>query len=113
METLLVLVLGCIGLYWWKHQSFFLLAGFGIGLSGLLIPVVGNGIHQGWGKLSEGLGWVMGKVLLTAIYFLLLAPLAFFARWMGKIGVRLKPGGDSYFKDRDHVYKRDDLVNPW
>lgn len=112
-ETLLVIVLGCVGLFLVKRWSPVLVAGFGIGLAGLLVPAVRDGVHWGWMKLSEGLGWVSGKVILTVMYFLVLVPLAFFARRLGKIGLRLKPGAGSYFKDRDHGYVKEDLVNPW
>src|SRR5258708_26757557 len=112
-ETLLVIVLGCIVVYQLKHYSFLLVAALVIGLAGLLVPAVRDGIHWGWTKLSEGLGWVSGKVLLSAIYFLILVPLAFFARRRGEIGLRRKPGGGSYFKDRNHTYQRGELVNPW
>ncbi|HEY4287262.1 MAG TPA: SxtJ family membrane protein [Puia sp.] len=112
-ETLLVIVLGCVAVYLAKRWSIILVVALVTGLAGLLVPVIRDGIHWGWMKLSEGLGWVSGKVILTVMYFLVLVPLAFFARWRGKIGLRLKPGGGSYFKDRDHLYTKEDLVNPW
>jgi hypothetical protein len=112
-ETLLVIVLGCIVLYLAKRWSFVLVMALLIGLAGLLAPVVRDGLHWGWMKLSEGLGWVSAKIILTVLFFLVLAPLAFFARLRGKIGLRLKPGADSYFKERDHTYTKEDMVNPW
>lgn len=112
-ETLLVIVLGCVTLYLVKRWSFVLVVGLVTGLVGLLVPAVRDGIHWSWTKLSEGLGWVSGKVLLTVIYFLVLVPLAWIARSRGKIGLRNKPDGDSYFKERDHTYRREDMVNPW
>lgn len=112
-ETLLVIVLGCVALYLLKRWSFILVGGLVIGAAGLLIPPVRDGVHWAWMKLSEGLGWVSGKVILTVMYFLVLVPLAFFARLRGKIGMRLTPGPGSYFKDRDHVYTKEDMVNPW
>jgi len=112
-ETLLVIVLGCLALYLVKRWSVMLEAALVIGLAGLLVPAVRDGIHWGWMKLSEGLGWVSGKVILTVLYFLVLVPLAWIARRRGKIGVRMKAGGDSYFKERDHLYTKEDMVNLW
>jgi len=112
-ETLLVIVLGCVALYQVKRWSVLPEVALVIGLAGLLVPVVRDGVHWGWMKLSEGLGWVSGKVILTVLYFLVLAPLAWLARVRGKIGVRLKAGGESYFKERDHLYTKEDMVNPW
>ncbi len=112
-ETLLVIVLGCVALYLAKRWSIILVAALVIGLAGLLVPAARDGVHWGWMKLSEGLGWVSGKVILTVMYFLVLVPLAFFARRRGKIGLRLKPGAGSYFKERDHLYTKEDMVNPW
>src|SRR5882757_7994339 len=108
-ETLLVIVLGCVALYLAKRWSIILVAALVIGLAGLLVPAARDGVYWGWMKLSEGLGWVSGKVILTVMYFLVLVPLAFFARRRGKIGMRMKAGGDSYFKERDHTYVKEDL----
>ena len=113
LETLLVIVLGCIAAYWVRRSDIFLAAALLTGVSGLLLPKVAQGIYWGWMKLSELLGWVSGKLLLTVIYILILMPLSFFARRLGKITLRLTRSAGSYFKDRSHKYTREDFLHPW
>jgi len=112
-ETLLVIVLACIALYLVKHYTFMPVVALGVGLAGLLVPGVKDALHFCWMKLAEGMGWVSGKILLTVIYFLVLVPLALVARARGKVSLRMKAGGGSYFRDREHEYKKEDLVHPW
>ena len=112
-ESLLVIVLGLIVLYWVKRWNGLLIAAFLIGILSLLVPAVARIIHWSWDKLAQLLGAVSGKVLLTLTYVLLLLPLALLARCMGKMTVKMKPGGRTYFEERDHVYGKEDLIHPW
>ncbi|MFM7022493.1 MAG: SxtJ family membrane protein [Flavobacteriales bacterium] len=70
-------------------------------------------ISYGWLKLGEGMGFVMSKVILGAIFFLLLTPLSFLYRVFKKDQLRLKKGGDSYYVNRDHLFEKKDLTNTW
>jgi hypothetical protein len=112
-ETLVAILSGLIILYWFKHYNGLLIAAALTGTLSLLVPAIGGGIHWGWTKLADVLGWVSGKAVLTVVYLFILLPLALFARLTGKLTLRLKPGGDSYFKSRDHTYTKDDLTHPW
>jgi hypothetical protein len=113
LETTLVLVLTGGVLYWQYKKPFFLLFAFIMGLTGLLVPVAAKAIHWLWMKLAEGLGFVMNKVILAIIFIFIVIPLGWIAGKMGKSSVKLKQGGSSYFKDRDHVFTKEDMENPW
>lgn len=112
-ETLVAILSGLIILYWLKHYDGLLIAAAVTGILSLLVPAVAAGIHRGWTRLSMLLGGISGRVLLTVIYVFILLPLCFFARLTGKLTLRLKPGGDSYFKLRNHTYTKEDLTYPW
>jgi hypothetical protein len=112
-ETVLVIVLGLIVIYWFKKYNVLLLSAIFIGMAALLVPAVATGIQWFWMKLSGLMGAVSGRVILTVIYLLVLLPLAFLAKLFGKSSFRLKPGGDTYFKDRNHTYTKEDIMNPW
>jgi hypothetical protein len=112
-ETLVAILSGLIIVYWWKRADGWLIAAAVTGVLSLLVPGVAGGIHWGWTKLSLLLGKVSGTILLTVVYILILTPLSFFARRIGKLTVRMKPGGVSYFKTRDHSYSKQDLIHPW
>jgi hypothetical protein len=113
-ETLLVIVLGLVVIYWFKRANGYLMAAILVGGIGLLVPLAGQAIHWGWMKLAFILGEISGRVLLTLVYVLVLLPLAFFARLSGKAAMRRKPAGvKSYFKERDHTYVKEDLTQLW
>ena len=113
LETILVLVLALGVLYWLNKKTYLLTAAFITGLSGLLIPVVAKTIHWLWMKLAEGLGFVMSKVILTLIFVVIVIPFGWMTRKAGKSSVKLKPGGNSYYIEKNHTYTAEDLENLW
>ena len=112
-ETVLVIVLGLVVIYWFKRYNVLLLSAIFIGMAALLAPAAAKGIHWFWMKLSDMMGAVSGRVILTLIYVLVLLPLACLAKLFGKSNLRLKAGGDTCFKDRNHIYTKEDMMNPW
>ena len=113
LETILVIVLGLALFYWLKRREILLWCALVIGAAGLLVPPIAKGIHWCWMRLSVLMGAVSGRVLLTVVYVLVLVPLSVFARLSGKLTLRLKPGGRTYFKERDHLYRKEDMTHPW
>ncbi len=113
LETILVIVLGLALVYWLKRKETLLWCALAIGAGGVLVAPVAKGIHWGWMRLSMLMGAVSGRVLLTVVYILVLVPLSVIARLSGKLTLRLKPGGRSYFKERDHLYRKEDMTHPW
>jgi hypothetical protein len=113
IQTILVIVLAFLLLYFFKRKDIFLILGLLLGIAGLLIPAAARGIYICWSKLSEVLAWISGNVLLTIVFVLFLIPLAFFARRFNRLNIRFKRSNGSYFKERNHAYVKDDLLNPW
>lgn len=108
-----MIVIGLIALYWARKWNVLLVAAFVVGLAAVLAPAVGRWIDRGWMWLSQALGAVSGRILLSLAYVLILIPLSFLSRALGRGGMRLKKGGASYFRERNHAYSREDLVDPW
>lgn len=119
LETILVLVLALGVFYWFSHikrpelAKYYLLSALILGLIGVFIPFLADKIHVGWMKLAHVMGWVMSKVILTLVFFVFLLPMSLIVRLMGKTGVRLKPGGNSYYKERNFLYDKESLENVW
>jgi uncharacterized membrane protein (Fun14 family) len=113
LETSLVIVLGLIAGYFFRHSDRWLAAALLIGGFSLLVPAFAGVVHWGWMKLSSLMGAISGKVLLTLVYILLLVPLAWLARLLGHSSLRRKATGSSYFTERDHRYGKEDLRHPW
>jgi hypothetical protein len=69
-----------------------------------------------WFGFSHVLGGIMSKVLLTAVFFLVLAPVGLARRWAGKDPMRVKDwkaGTGSVFRDRSHPVSAADLEQPF
>ena len=113
LETILVLVLALLVCYFLFGSTNWIKAAIGLGLIGLFIPFLAGKIHWLWMKLAHVLGYVMSRVLLSVIFFVILVPLAFFSRLAGKNTVKLKKGGLTYFKERNFLYTKDSLENVW
>jgi len=119
LETILVLVLALGVIYWFSHikrpelAKYLLLAALVLGLIGLFIPSLADKIHWAWMKLAHAMGWVMSKVILTIVFFVFLFPMALIMRAMGKGSVKMKQGGNSYYKNRDFLYNKESLEHVW
>jgi len=113
LETILVWVLAAGVFYWYYKKPVFLVVAFTIGLTGLFVPFAGKIIHKYWMKLAQGMGFVTNKVILTIIFIVIVMPLGWITSKAGKSSVKLKPGGDSYFIDRNHDFAKEDLETPW
>lgn len=111
LETILVLVLALIVIFWFFGNKYLLWAAFGIGFIGLFIPWLAGKIHWAWMKLAHVMGYVMSKVMLTLVYVLVVIPMGVFSR--KKITMQLKATTNSYFRERNYTYKKEDLENVW
>ena len=112
----LVIVTGLLVLHFVfkKAQPYFLFAAVAIGVICIILPVVGALIVKGWYKLAEVLGAINGKVLLSAVFFIVLVPVALISRLTKKNPLSLKrESGDSVFVERNHKYEAKDFDQVW
>lgn len=84
------------------QSALFVLGGL-IGLvliSSWICPRAYRGIYRGGMTVSFKLGQVMGQVLLTLLFFLILCPLGLLLRLLGKDLLRMRRGspGESYWQ---------------
>jgi hypothetical protein len=113
IETLAVLALFLLVVARWQKNWIYVYAGVAVFLTGLVWKDFGRLVAKGWMKLGEVMGVITGKILLTLVFFLIVFPISLFAKRSGRSNIRLKPGGKTYFKDRNHVYTREDFENVW
>ena len=113
LETILVLVLALLVCYFIFDHTVWLKVAIALGAIGLFLPYLAGKIHWLWMKLAHVLGYVMSRVLLPIIFFVILVPLAFFSRLAGKNTVQLKRTQGSYFRERNFRYNRESLENVW
>ena len=113
LETVLVLVLAQIIIFLFTRHLLWLYTGVALGVLGLFIPFLVDKIHYAWMKLAHLLGYIMSRVILTLIFFLVLLPLTLLSRFSSRNAMELKRKRTSTFKDRNYTYTRESLENVW
>jgi hypothetical protein len=115
LETILVIAAGMIGFHFIFKRVEFLYVALGVAVLGLALPIAAKYIHLGWMGLAKVLGFINSHILLGAIFFFILTPLALLRRVLSRkdeLQLRKKVSG-SYFTTRDHTFEASDLENPW
>ena len=108
---LLTLLVGLL-----QHQQIALRLAIGEVLIILIAPVILYPFTFMWLNISDLLGKVMSKLLLTLIFVLLVCPVGLFRKAIGKDTLLLKKfknDKDSVFTDRNHAYSKTDFTAPY
>ncbi|MCB9283188.1 MAG: hypothetical protein H6563_03870 [Lewinellaceae bacterium] len=113
-KTTLTISLGflaCFFLFEWKWAIGTALA---VVLISLFSPFLSRKIEQTWSGLSQLLSLIAPNILLTAIFFLFLTPLAFFSRLFGKKDpLQLRPTKKSTWHETDRPFEPSDFEKTW
>lgn len=77
----------------------FLAVGALLFIFGLLIPNFLSKAYKVWMGLAFALGWVMSRVLLSVLFYLVLTPIGFIAKIVGKkfLDIDIKIKRESYW----------------
>ena len=70
---------------------------------GFLLPSILRPFHKWWMGLALVLGYFMSRLLLTLLFFLVITPIGFFMRFVGKdlLNEKLQPDAETYWIKRD------------
>lgn len=118
-EALLVISTGFLVLYLYgvvrhgESKEIFIFVATGAGISGIFFKPLGKLIARGWYKLADLLSYVMSKVIMTAVFLLVLVPVATLYKLRNKDKLKLKRTPESMWISREHLYSADDLKNIW
>jgi hypothetical protein len=113
METILVITTVFIVIYWLSSLKVFLFLAITIGLIGILIPALAGLIAKGWFKVADALSFVMSRLILGLLYFLVLFPIAIIYRIGRKDKLQIKKAESTTWVIRNHNYNPEDLENVW
>lgn len=83
--------------------------------TGLFLKTAASRISSAWMSFAEVLGRINSRIILSAVFYLVLTPVAFLFRlFSGDYLVQARKSGDgSYYHPRGHVYTAGDLEKPW
>jgi len=78
---------------WWA-----LLIGACLTVPAVVYPGCLFWVYRGWMMLGHVLGWVNTRIILSAVFYLVVTPIGIIRRWLGKdsMGKQLRPDLDSY-----------------
>jgi hypothetical protein len=84
-----------------------------LGLVGIFIKPLAEIISKMWLNLSEMLGTISSKIILSIVFFIFLVPISFLYRLFNKDTLKIKNIKESTFYNRDHKYTKEDFEHPW
>jgi hypothetical protein len=111
LETILTICVGFIVVFLITKTKVFLTLALVLGLVGLLSKFLTSKIAWLWMKLSEVMGAISSKVLLSVVFFFFLTPIAFLSRIFGKSNLQLTKSETTYYTERNHKYVPEDFEN--
>jgi hypothetical protein len=113
-STVLVIVVGFSVLGMYLGKEWLQVLAISIGIAALLSKKLALLITRGWELLAKGLSYIVPNILLSAIFYLLLTPIAWLARIRpGEDQLILKNTRRSTFKDRSLQYDKASFEKPW
>ena len=115
-DTGMALVLISLLLLHFTKHAYFLGIGVAVLVINMIAPVVYKPFAFFWLSLSNILGTVMSKVLLSIVFFVVVTPVGLVRRLLGFDPLQLKKfkkDKSSVFKVRDHAFKADEIEKPY
>ena len=88
--TILVIIAGF--LYWKEQESFqiFLAIGITLLLTAIAIPAILKPVYSIWMIFAIILGWLMTRVILSLLFYIIITPIGLILRLFGKQFLELK-----------------------
>ena len=105
-----VIVLISVLLFYFAKSSaiYFAVVGVFLVLAGLIYPRILKTLNKVWMGLAITLGFIMSRVILTILFYLVLTPISFIARIFGKKFMILKydKSAKTYWEERSIIQKK-------
>lgn len=115
-DTGMAMVLICLLAGWFSGNRDWFLGAIVLLVFTMTWPRVYSLAARVWLGFSHLLGTVMSKVILTAVFFVVVTPLALLRRALGHDPMLLKQwknGRDSVFVTRDHTFTAEEIELPF
>ena len=115
LQTLAVLAGALAVLYLGTRKPAFGVLALGVAVLGLASKRAAARLAAAWMGFAEILGRINSKVLLGAVYFLVLTPLALLLRlfYGNTVNTRADADAGTYFEVQKRLFTASDLEKPW
>ncbi|MBI04414.1 MAG: sxtJ [Pelagibacteraceae bacterium] len=105
----LILSLLSLMLFYYNHllyQNILIIAAVFLGL-GILFPVILKPLYIGWMIFAVILGWIMTRVILSIVFYLIMTPIGLIVKLLGKDFLALKiSDSKTYWNNRDNYTEK-------
>lgn len=113
-RTVLTITVGFLIFYIITHQKWALNLSVVLGIIGVLSTYLSQKIEWLWMKIGWFMGLIVPKIILSAIFYLILFPLATLANFFKSTdALMLKDKQDSTFNDMKKEFDKASFENPW
>ena len=114
LKTILVIVCGFLFVFLITKTKWSFYTAFVIALIGAFSEYLSAKIDFLWMKLTWLLGQIVPNILLGAVFYLFLTPIAFLSRiFTKKNSLNLKNTEKSLFKEYNKSFERSSFEKPW
>ena len=115
-DTGMAIVLVFLLLWVFRRKDGYIAAAITVHLINMVAPQLFRPFAVIWFGLSHVMGAVVSKVVLAAIFFLVVTPIALWRRMVGADSLKLKAfkaGSTSVMRERNHTFVGEDLEQPY
>jgi hypothetical protein len=113
-QSILLLALACVLFYFWLQLLWLLHLAIALSIIGILSDSLSKKLEFIWMQFAKLLAFVMPKILLTLVYFLLLVPIAFLSRIFNKTDLlKKKKPAHSTFIEVNKQFAKSDFEKMW
>lgn len=113
LETSLVLTTAFMVVYIITENALFLYLALSLGIIGIFIKPFAKIIAIAWFKLADILNYFVSKIILGALFFVILFPISIIYRMANKNKLLLKKSVKSIWTIRGDTYSASDFENIW
>ncbi len=114
LETFVVLSLAALIFHLWLGHAWLLYLATVLLILALVPNPLATLITKGWLKLSELLGAIMSRLVMTLIFFLFLTPIAFLYRLFNRAAaVHFYKKQETYWRAAEGSYTKESFERPW
>jgi hypothetical protein len=113
VQVQLAVVAVLAALYAYYRAETLLWGAVGLGISFVALPAWGRLFARGWERLGLLLGKINGTVLLAALFFFVLVPVALLYRMRRRNALFLRRPEGTLWQERGGKISPEDLEHPW
>jgi hypothetical protein len=113
-KTVLTITVGFLIVYAVSGMKWVLSVTIAVGLAGILSSFLAEKIEWIWMKLTWVLSLIVPNILLGAVFYIFLFPVALLAKLFSrKNALQLKDHTDSVYIETNKTFTNKDFENPW